>query len=257
MVKAEKNNKYLSKKGIYLLPNLITSLNFFCGFLAILMSFNEEYKYASILIFIGMIFDSLDGKLARMTHSSSDFGVQYDSLSDMISFGLAPAILLYTWLFSELNELGIFISFIFATCAALRLARFNAQVNQIDKKFFQGLPSPAAAISIASFVWLNQNYDFDNHKLLLIIASLVTIITALLMITNLRFYSFKDISDDGRIKFISLIIIIVCLLLIILNPPLVIFTFINLYILSCCYHNVLTKHKKNKQRKKQKQGKTG
>lgn len=213
-------------RGIYVLPNLFTTAAMFCGFYAILCATSERYSMSAVLIFVAMVFDGMDGRVARWTNTTSDFGVQYDSLSDLTSFGIAPALLMYLWGLHHLNgydwvpvRLTWLASFLFAACAALRLARFNVQSVSIDKAFFRGLPSPAAAAGIAAFVWAGE--EFAWHMRYLPIAALVLIVSlALLMVSNFNYYSFKTYQSNGRIVFSRTIIPVLTLGLIFLEPSL-------------------------------------
>lgn len=216
-------------KTIYLLPNLVTTAALFCGFYAILASLNGRYSHAAALIFIAMIFDGFDGRVARWTKTESDFGVQYDSLSDLISFGVAPAILMYQWALQGSisdpmlpSKLGSMAAFVYAACAALRLARFNVQVDTIDKAFFLGLPSPSAAAVVASYVWIGERYQLGLGHYPLWSAILIVLI-GLSMVSNIKFYSFKTFKLEGRISFPQAAIPIAMIALLFLEPPLMLF----------------------------------
>lgn len=224
-------------KTIYLLPNLVTTAALFCGFYAILAALNGRFSHAAALIFIAMIFDGFDGRVARWTKSESAFGVQYDSLSDLISFGVAPAILMYQWaLFGSVHDpvlpskLGSMAAFVYAACAALRLARFNTQVEQVDKAFFIGLPSPSAAAVVAAFVWVGERYSLGwmHYPLLAVI---LVVLVGVSMVSNIKFYSFKTVKLEGRIPFSKAVLPIVLIALLFLEPSLVLFTFFTLYAL--------------------------
>lgn len=194
-------------RGIYILPNLFTTAALFCGFYAILAATDGRYIFACLLIFGAMVFDGCDGRVARLTNTASEFGVQYDSLSDLVSFGVAPAMLLYHWTLHLSattplvpTRLGWMAAFIYTACAALRLARFNAQVNVVDKAFFIGLPSPAAAGVIAGFVWLAQRYGFQPNNLLFFSAILL-ILVGLAMVSNFKYFSGKSFKVEGKLPF--------------------------------------------------------
>ncbi|MCC5811576.1 MAG: phosphatidylcholine/phosphatidylserine synthase [Ectothiorhodospiraceae bacterium] len=217
------------RRGIYLLPNLLTTTGLFFGFFAIIAATGQQFHLAAIAIFIAMIMDGLDGRVARLTNTQSDFGVQYDSLSDMVCFGLAPALVMYIWVLGDmaglgglLGKLGWLGAFTFAACAALRLARFNTQAGVADKRYFQGLPSPAAAAGLASLVWFGHNMSFDS-VLLVGFAWLVTVVAGLLMVSNFRYYSFKEIDFRYRVPFIVIVALVLGLAFISVNPPLVLF----------------------------------
>ncbi|MCK4840249.1 MAG: CDP-diacylglycerol--serine O-phosphatidyltransferase [Methylococcales bacterium] len=193
-------------RGIYLLPNLFTTGAMFAGFYAMTSAINGRFETAAIAIFVAMILDGLDGRVARMTNTQSDFGVQYDSLSDMVSFGVAPGLVMYLWAFGSLGKLGLFAAFVHTAGGALRLARFNTQVEVADKRYFQGLPSPAAAAILAGGLWisLELGYDVDSIKYL---ALILTISTGLLMVSNFRYSSFKEINLKNRVPFVVAIIV--------------------------------------------------
>lgn len=218
-------------RGIYLLPNLLTTAALFGGFFAILSAINQHYETAVLAIFIAMVLDGLDGRVARMTHTQTDFGAEYDSLSDMVAFGLAPSMLVYLWAMKDMGKLGWFAAFVFTAAAALRLARFNTQVETADKRYFQGLPSPAAAAVIAASVWMAEVYSL-NAQILSIPATLLTIVTGLLMVSNVRYYSFKEFDPRGRIPFMALVVIMLGFAVLFLHPPVVLFTVFMLYALS-------------------------
>ena len=181
----------LRRKGVYLLPNLFTTGAMFSGFYAILAGMDGNFDAACIAIFIAMIFDVLDGTVARMTNTSSDFGLQYDSLSDMVSFGVAPAVLAFSWILNEIGRIGWAAAFIYASCAALRLARFNSQVDSSSKNYFIGIPSPAAAALIASMVWCSHKVNVTDQLAFLVATT--TAMSGLLMVSNLHYRSLKEI----------------------------------------------------------------
>ncbi|MFL2530927.1 MAG: CDP-diacylglycerol--serine O-phosphatidyltransferase [Porticoccaceae bacterium] len=205
------------KKGIYLLPNLLTTGALFGGFFAVLSGFSGGYEIAAIAIFVAMVFDGLDGRVARMTNTQSDFGVQYDSLSDMVSFGIAPAIVVYGWGMQSLGKVGIAAAFVYASCAALRLARFNVQSSVNSGKFFIGLPSPAAAALIAGFVWSSQS--LQPSWLLSCFTALLTAVAGLLMVSNFKYPSFKQIDLRGRVPFVVILSIVMSFVVITIDPP--------------------------------------
>lgn len=205
------------KKGIYLLPNLLTTGALFGGFYAVLSGFSGRFEIAAIAIFVAMVFDGLDGRVARMTNTQSDFGVQYDSLSDMVSFGIAPAIVVYGWGLSGLGKVGIAAAFVYASCAALRLARFNVQTSVNSGKFFIGLPSPAAAALIAGFVWSAQS--IQPSWFLSTFTAILTAVAGLLMVSNFKYPSFKQIDLRGRVPFVVILSIVMSLVVITIDPP--------------------------------------
>lgn len=197
----DEGGKKVRNKGIYLLPNLITTAALFSGFYAIIAAMNGRFEAAAIAIFVAALFDGMDGRVARMTNTQSPFGAEYDSLSDMVSFGIAPALVVFTWSLQSLGKMGWICAFIYAVAAAFRLARFNVQHEVADKRYFTGLASPLAAAIIASMVWAG----FDNriagreHELAIAIAA-ITVVAAFLMVSNFRYYSFKEL-DRSRVPF--------------------------------------------------------
>jgi len=209
------------RKGIYLLPNLLTTGALFGGFYAVLSGFSGNYEWAAMAIFAAMLFDGLDGRVARMTNTQSDFGVQYDSLSDMVSFGVAPAVVAYGWALSGLGKLGLAAAFVYASCAALRLARFNVQAELADKKSFTGLPSPAAAALVAGFVW--STWDLEASIGLSVIAALLTAVAGLLMVSNLKYPSFKEIDFRGKVPFMVILSVVMGFVVITIDPPRILF----------------------------------
>jgi CDP-diacylglycerol--serine O-phosphatidyltransferase len=205
-----------SKTGIYWLPNLLTTTALFCGFYAIIAGVNGHYEQGAIAIFVAMVFDFLDGRVARMTNATSEFGAEYDSLSDMVSFGVAPAMLVYSWGLQNLGKFGWVAAFIFVAAAALRLARFNTQVGIADKRYFQGLPSPAAAGILAAFVWAVGEGSIGQFTML--IALLLTISAGVLMVSNFRYHSFKEFKLKDRVPFVTLILIVGISVVILIDP---------------------------------------
>jgi CDP-diacylglycerol---serine O-phosphatidyltransferase len=220
------------RRGIYLLPNLFTTSALFGGFYAIIAAINGRYEAAAIAMFVAMVLDGMDGRIARMTNTQSDFGVQYDSLSDLVSFGLAPSLVMYQWSLYGLGKLGWLAAFIYAAATALRLARFNTQAAVDDKQFFQGLPSPAAAALIAGFIWLGDANDLYDGTNLLWITFPLTITAGLLMVSNVRYHSFKQFDLKGRVPFIYILMIVLILVLIALRPSIVLFVLAFTYALS-------------------------
>ncbi|MCM2680619.1 CDP-diacylglycerol--serine O-phosphatidyltransferase [Echinimonas agarilytica] len=218
-------------KGIFLLPNLLTTGGLFSGFYAVVASMNGDFKLAAVAIFIAMIFDGLDGRVARMTNTSSAFGAEYDSMADMVSFGVAPALIAYNWGLSELGKVGWLAAFIFVAGAALRLARFNTMVGVADKRYFQGLASPAAAGIIAGMVWLGSDYEVVGHSINWIVAA-ITIVSGSLMVSNFRYHSFKDVDWKGRVSFLAILVIVLVYVVIATNPSLVLFVIFAGYAIS-------------------------
>ncbi len=231
MQKQTVTKSQLPRRGIYLLPNLFTTAGLFAGFYAIVSAMNGEFELAAIAIFIAMIMDIIDGRVARLTHTETAFGVQYDSLSDMASFGIAPALVAYTWGVSELGKLGWLLTFVFAAATALRLARFNSRIGQGEKRYFQGLPCPAAAGMVAGMVWLGHDYAFSAIDFPLVAAIIVGLL-GVLMVSSIPYYSFKEINLRGKVPFVTLIIVVLIFVGIALSPPRVLFVLFLGYALS-------------------------
>jgi CDP-diacylglycerol--serine O-phosphatidyltransferase len=219
------------EKGIYLLPNLMTTLALFAGFYAVIAGMNGQFELGAIAIFVAMIFDGLDGRVARMTNSCSAFGAEYDSLADMVSFGLAPALLVYQWALQDFGKLGWLIAFIFTVGAALRLARFNTQVGIADKRYFQGLPSPAAAALLAGFVWMIETNHIETGLESLAVL-LLTLVAGLMMVSNIRFSSFKELSLKDKVPFVTLLVVVLVFVVITLKPAMILFILFFGYTLS-------------------------
>lgn len=209
-------------KGFYILPNLFTLAALFFGFYAIVMAVNGRYELSAIGIFCAMVLDSCDGRVARLTRTTSEFGAQMDSLSDMVCFGAAPALVIYVWSLKGLGKLGWIAAFIYCACAALRLARFNTNIGIVDKRFFQGLPSPAAAGIIAGFIWIMTDVKVHASSVDWL-AWVLTLFAGLSMVTNIPFYSFKDINFSKRVPFIALVLIVLVLALLAFRPAVVLF----------------------------------
>lgn len=218
-------------RGIYLLPNLFTTAGLFAAFYAIIAALKGHYDSAAIAIFIAMIADAIDGRVARLTNTQSDFGREYDSLADMVSFGVAPALVIYSWGLHTLGKLGWLAAFLYTACGALRLARFNTRADSASKRYFQGLPIPSAAAAIASMVWLSGK-EFLAYPFIVPLYAIVIVIVALLMVSNISYYSFKEIDFKGSMPFVGGILIVALFVAISLNPPLVLFVGFLLYVLS-------------------------
>ncbi|MDP3671799.1 MAG: CDP-diacylglycerol--serine O-phosphatidyltransferase [Telluria sp.] len=219
------------RRGIYLLPNAFTTAALFCGFYAIVMAMNQKFEHAAWAIFIAMILDGLDGRIARLTNTQSEFGAQYDSLSDMVSFGAAPALVIYEWSLRGLGKLGWIAAFVYCAGAALRLARFNTNIEVVDKRFFQGLPSPAAAAMVAGFILMMTDLRFPGTEMPWISWG-IALFAGLTMVTNVPFYSFKDVNFRKSVPFIAVFLIALGLALIALDPPKVLLPLFVLYGLS-------------------------
>jgi CDP-diacylglycerol--serine O-phosphatidyltransferase len=219
------------KKGIYILPNLITAASLFAGFYSMVASLNGNYSTAAIWIFISAICDGLDGKVARMTGTTSKFGVEFDSLADLVAFGVTPAFLMYAWALKPFGRLGWVAAFLFLVCAALRLARFNVQVDTVESKRFVGLPTPASACMVASTVLLFYHFSWPSSFKKLAILGLIYLL-AFLMVSNFRYYSFKDPALIKRQPFGFLLLAVVLLIVVAAEPVVMTFSVLLLYILS-------------------------
>ncbi|HRP95289.1 MAG TPA: CDP-diacylglycerol--serine O-phosphatidyltransferase [Rhodocyclaceae bacterium] len=210
------------RRGIYILPNLFTTAALFAGFYAIVQAMHARYEFAAVAIFVAMVLDGLDGRVARLTHTQSAFGAEYDSLSDMVSFGAAPALVMYEWALKDLGKLGWVAAFIYCAGAALRLARFNTNIDVVDKRFFQGLPSPAAAALVAGMVWvvIDNGLTGDDVRWF---ALVLTIFAGLSMVSNVLFWSGKDINLRRSVPFIVVIAVVLAFALVSFYPPGVLF----------------------------------
>lgn len=211
-------------KGIYILPSLFTTANLFAGFYAIASAMNGNFDHAPLAIFIAMLLDTIDGRVARLTNTESEFGFHYDSLVDMVSFGLAPALIMYQWALAGMGKLGWLAAFIYAAGAGLRLARFNTQAGTAvpDKRYFRGLPSPSGAALVVGFVWVLYSTGVPGRDIS-IIALLLTVLAGVLMVSNVRYRSFKDLDVRGRMPFVAVMIVPLVFVLIFLDPPQVLF----------------------------------
>ncbi|MEZ7870235.1 MAG: CDP-diacylglycerol--serine O-phosphatidyltransferase [Brachymonas denitrificans] len=239
------------RKGIYVLPNLFTLAALFGGFYSVVMAMNGRFDLATIGVFAAMVLDSLDGRVARLTHTQSAFGEQMDSLSDMVSFGAAPALIAYEWALRPLGRWGWIAAFVYCACAALRLARFNVNTGVVDKRYFQGLPSPAAAALVTGFIWLtneiiNAHRDVPWFKAFIELFTgggilrtdlswfmfAITLLAGLTMVTNVPYYSFKDFGGKRSVPFALLIGVVLLMAVISIEPPTMLFLLFVLYALS-------------------------
>ena len=225
-------------KGIYLLPNLFTTGALFAGFYAIIAAMNGRFEIAAIAIFLAGLLDGLDGRVARLTNTQSAFGAEYDSLSDMVSFGVAPALIVYLWSLVYLRDVTVFMgklgwlaAFIYATCTALRLARFNTQIGVADKRYFQGLASPAAAAVVMGAVWVCESYDIAGQDVVYA-ALMLTIAAGALMVSKFSYYSFKDFDLRERVPFVALLAVMLIFVFLSMETATVLFSFFFLYMLS-------------------------
>lgn len=220
------------RRGIYLLPNLFTTASLFAGFYAMVAAMKGLYGSAAFVTFIAMLADSLDGRVARLTNTTSAFGGEYDSLSDMVAFGVAPALMMYTWALSALGKIGWLIAFCYTAATALRLARFNIQHDTMDKRYFRGLPCTSAAGGVAGLIWIQNTYSFIPLTWVKMIAAGVTVILALLMVSNIPYRSFKDSDFKNRVSFFTVLLVIIGFVGIAIDPPGVLFVIFSLYALS-------------------------
>ncbi|OFS82855.1 CDP-diacylglycerol--serine O-phosphatidyltransferase [Oligella sp. HMSC05A10] len=217
------NAKPVPKRGIYLLPNAITTANLFAGFFAVMQAMNHRFEWAALAIFAAMVMDGMDGRIARLTKTQSSFGEQYDSMADMVSFGMAPALVMYTYTLNDLGRWGWLAAFVYVAGAALRLARFNSNINIVDSRYFQGLPSPAAAALTAGFVWLSVDNRLpisDPHAW---VAFVITVYAGLTMISNAPFFSGKSgLFMEKKSPALLMTLLVLLFALLMLNAPLVI-----------------------------------
>jgi len=239
------------RPGIYLLPNLLTTASLFAAFYSIVASLKSQYETAVIAIFIGMITDGLDGRIARMTNTQTAFGAEYDSLSDMVTFGVAPALLLYSWGLQQLGQVGWLVAFMYTAAVALRLARFNTQLETADKRYFQGLPCPPAAAGMSALVWFFYQNQWDNMVVSMITA-VVSLVTAGLMVSNIRYHSFKELDLKGKVPFLHVFVIVIIFVAIALKPPVVLFGGFLMYGFSGPLQTLFAIHRVRKQRRPKK-----
>lgn len=240
----EEGGRKVRRKGVYLLPNLFTTSALFSGFFAMVAAINGDFTTASIAIFIAMVLDGLDGRVARLTNTQSDFGAEYDSLSDMLSFGVAPGLVAFIWILQDIGKTGWVVAFLYVACAALRLARFNVQIGSVDKKWFIGLPSPSAAALVAASVWTFHSFDADafGFKLLMLF---VVGAAGILMVSNIRYYSFKDVDLKGPVPFVFLLAIVLGFVVISIEPSVMLLLLFGAYVVSGPVMAVMRKLKRS------------
>lgn len=210
--------KSVRRRGIFLLPNLMTLGALFSGFYAVIAGMSGNFNEAGWAILIAAILDGLDGRIARMTNTQSAFGAQFDSLSDMVSFGVAPALIMFSWAFAPLGRVGWAASFIYVSCAALRLARFNVQLGTVDKRFFLGLQSPLAAGLVTFVPWVSYRYGVEVTPLIAYLSAILTVFAGLLMISNYQYFSFKELNFKGTVPYMVFVFVIVMLVVVAQNP---------------------------------------
>lgn len=232
------------RRGIYILPNLFTTAGLFFGFFAIIQATKGRFELAAMAVFIAMLMDGLDGRIARMTNTTSDFGVEYDSLADVVAFGLTPALVMYEWVLGGMGKLGWMAAFLYVAATALRLARFNTQ-KVADKRYFQGLPSPAAAAVLAAWVWMMNQYGFQGSAVNTA-SWLLTVGTAAAMVSNVRYHSFKDLDLKGKITFVRLLVVVLAFVLIALDPPRMLFLVFFGYLVSGFLQRFFVKKKQGR-----------
>jgi len=220
-----------SRRGIYLLPNLLTTAGLFAGFYAIVAAMKGSFEVAAIAIFVAMIMDGLDGRVARLTGTESEFGAQYDSLSDMVCFGITPALVIYSWGLRYLGKFGWLVAFFYAAATALRLARFNTQLGDSDKRYFVGLSCTAAAGVIAGMVWVGTDFGIPGTRISELVA-VVSLLVASLMVSNVRYHSFKQLDFKQHVPFVAVLLVLLIYLLIAWDPPKVLFGLFFMYALS-------------------------
>ena len=223
----------IRRRGIYLLPNLFTTAALFAGFYAIVQAMNGRFDQAAIAIFVAMVLDGLDGRVARLTKTQSAFGAEYDSLSDMVCFGAAPALVVYEWALLGMGKWGWVAAFWYCVCAALRLARFNTTLDVADKRYFQGLPSPAAAALVAGFVWIMDDAAINpESEAMRWLTWAVTVFAGVTMVSSFKFYSFKTINLRRSVPFVFIFLIALAFVLVSVQPARVLFAFFVAYALS-------------------------
>jgi CDP-diacylglycerol--serine O-phosphatidyltransferase len=237
-----------SRRGVYLLPNMFTTAGLFAGFYAIVAAMGGRYAAAAIAIFVAMIMDGIDGRVARLTHTQSEFGVQYDSLSDMVCFGLAPALVMYEWSLHSMvsigwAKLGWLSAFIYTAGAALRLARFNTQIGTTEKRYFKGLPSPSAAAVLAGLVWIGADLGISG-KDVVYPAFVLTILMGGLMVSNISYYSFKEFDFKNRVPFVALLLVVLVYVFASIDPPKALFLVFLCYALSGPFLTLIRMRKK-------------
>lgn len=243
--------KQIRERGIYLVPNLLTLAALFCGFFAIVAATKGWFDWAAYAIFSAMIFDGADGRVARWTNTQTDFGAEFDSLADMVSFGVAPALIIFEYALGnpQLGKVGWLAAFIYTAAAALRLARFNTQVGIADKRYFQGLASPSAAAIVAGYVWVCHKY-LEPHPVLNIIAVFIAISAGVLMVSNIRYHSFKGIDFRAKIPFVGMVAIVMVIAVIFSEPPVVLFSIFLLYAISGPVLTLFELRKRQKERRR-------
>ncbi len=241
------------RRGIYLLPNLFTTATLFAGFYAILAAIKGHFEPAAIAIFVAMLMDGIDGRVARLTNTQTAFGAEYDSLSDLVAFGLAPALVVYLWALGDLGKIGWLAAFIYTAGTALRLARFNTQLGIADKRYFQGLPSPSAAAIMGGGVWIGATWGISGEDVKWL-ACLVSIVVGLLMVSNFRYNSFKEINFHGRVPFVFAVVVMLLFAVVFWHPPLILFAIFSGYAVSGPVLTVVQLRQRRAERRAAKRG---
>lgn len=244
------NTQVLRGRGIYLLPNLFTTGALFGGFYGIVAAITGHFEASAMAILVAIVLDGMDGRIARMTNTQSDFGAEYDSLADMVSFGVAPALLAYQWMLHDIGKFGFLVSFIYVSGAALRLARFNIQKTVQDKRYFKGLPSPSAAALVATCIWFGDTNGLHGSSWVVVLTLAITIGAALLMVSNIRYYSFKELDPRGRIPFVVVLGMVLVFGLISLDPPLIMMLGFTIYAASGMVFTLMQLRRSRRERRR-------
>jgi len=222
----------LRRRGIYLLPNLFTTGVLFCGFFAIVQAMNGRFEIGAVAIYVAMVLDGMDGRVARWTNTQSEFGAQYDSIADMVAFGAAPALVAYEWALKDLGTAGWIAAFLYCAGTAIRLARFNVNIGVVDKRYFQGLPSPSGAAVLAGLVWVMTDFGFKPSDWLAIVTWIIAVFAGITMVSNIPFYSFKEFNWKRRVPLWVILAAVVALSIIATSPSLVLYLAVMSYALS-------------------------
>jgi CDP-diacylglycerol--serine O-phosphatidyltransferase len=224
----------LRRRGIYLLPNLFTTGVLFCGFYAVVQAMNQRFEVAAIAVFVALVLDGMDGRVARWTNTQSEFGAQYDSIADMVAFGVAPALVAYEWTLKDLGTAGWIGAFIYCAGTGIRLARFNANLGSVDKRYFQGLPSPSGAAVMTGLVWVLTDFDLEPSEYFWLagVAWIVAVFIGVTMVSNVPFYSFKDVNWKKRVPLWAILVCVAAISVIASRPSLILFALFTAYALS-------------------------
>ena len=222
----------LRRRGIYLLPNLFTTGVLFCGFFAIVQAINGRFEVAAVAIFVAMLLDGMDGRVARWTNTQSEFGAQYDSIADMVAFGAAPALVAYEWTLKDLGTAGWIGAFIYCAATGIRLARFNANISVVDKRYFQGLPSPSGAAVLTGLVWVLTDFGFQPNDWLAILTWVVAVFAGITMVSNVAFWSFKEVNWKRRVPLWVILACVIAITVVASRPSLILFSLFLAYAIS-------------------------